>query len=38
MATADIQDVQYANDLTLVAKSMGDLPFMMDALDGACTR
>ena len=38
MGTVDIQDVQYADDLTQVDESMGDLLFTMDTFDRACTR
>ena len=37
-ATCDIQNVQYADDLTLVAESGEELQFMVDTLDKACTR
>ena len=36
--TSDIQNVQYANDLTLVAESGEELQFMVDTLAKACTR
>ena len=37
-ATCDIQNVQYADDLTLVAESGEELQFMVDTLDKACAR
>ena len=36
--TADIQNIQYADDLTLVAESASELQAMVSALDRACTR
>ena len=36
--TSDVQNVQYADDLTLVAESGEELQFMVDTLDKACTR
>ena len=32
-----IQDVLYADDLTLIAESRSELQHMLDVLDGACT-
>ena len=36
--TSDVQNIQYADDLTLVAESGEELQFMVDTLDKACTR
>ena len=36
--TTDIQNVQYADDLTLVAESREDLQVMVDTLDRVCTK
>ena len=36
--TADIQNIQYADDLTLVAESASELQAMVSTLDRACTR
>ena len=37
-ATSGIQNVQYADDFTLVAESGEELQFMVDTLGKACTR
>ena len=37
-ATSDIQNVQYADDLTLVAESGEELQFMVGTLDKSCTQ
>ena len=38
LRTTDIQNIQYADDLTLVAESASELQTMVSALDRACTR
>ena len=36
--TTDIHNIQYADDLTLVAESASELQAMVSALDRACTQ
>ena len=38
MASASIQDAAYADDLTLVAESRGELQHMVTAIDNTCKR
>ena len=37
-ATTDIQNIQYADDLTLVAETREELQFMVDTLDRTCMK